>query len=321
MKTQISTSILTLGDYANREIRRSLKKCIKHKKQVLKDSDTEPLHQMRIGFRRLRTAISVFDRVLQLPEEASARRIRKTVNVLGAVRDLDVLQQELVTRYRPNLSGKEGKRLDSVLDRLKKQRVQDFRQLEKALKGDRFDRLVRSLQNWLDRPAHKAMAVLPVRDALPDLLLPLLAQLFLHPGWWVGTTQGSELNGGSVANVIGMLQQIDRESASLHDLRKQVKRVRYQTEVFVDCYDEAYTTQTREFKHIQGLLGQMQDQAVLREFLEKQLECDIARALPTVAEQMRLEQWQLWQEWQPIRYRYLDAEFRQSVRLLVLNPA
>ena len=320
MVSQVIARKLTLGDYAEGAIGRSLKKCLKHKKQVLKDSDREPLHQMRIGFRRLRTVISVFDRVLELPEDASERKIRKTVDVLGAVRDLDVLQAELATRYRSNLSGKEGKCLDSVLDTLKKQRVKDFHHLEKALKGDRFDRLIGCLQDWLARPASKAMAILPIRDALPDLLGPTISQLFLHPGWWVGTTRGNELNDASAAHVIGMLQQIDRESTSLHDLRKQVKRVRYQTEVFLDCYDETYARQTREFKQIQGLLGQMQDQAVLREFLAKVLNCDVARILPTVAAQMRLEQWQLWQEWQPIRDRYLDADFRQSVRLLVLNP-
>ncbi|MDY6938318.1 MAG: CHAD domain-containing protein [Cyanobacteriota bacterium] len=320
MISEVSTQALTLGDYAERAIGRSLKKCLKHQKQVLKDNDPEPLHQMRIGFRRLRTAIAVFDRVLELPEAASDRNIRKTINILGTVRDLDVLGEELVSRYRPNLTGKEGKRLEKVLDRLRKQRVKDFEQLNKTLKGDRFAQLHRSLQNWLDRPVFKAMAVLPMREALPDLLAPLVAELFLHPGWWVGATRGDEFSNGSSANILGMLQQIDRESTELHSLRKQVKRVRYQTEVFVDCYDEAYASQIQEFKQIQGLLGQMQDRAVLQEFLAKELECDVAQVLPTVAEQMRLEQWQLWQQWQPIRDRYLDAQFRQSVRLLVLNP-
>jgi len=50
----------TLGDSAKLAIEQHYQKILKHEAQVLKDKDPEDLHQMRVGMRRLRTAIVGF---------------------------------------------------------------------------------------------------------------------------------------------------------------------------------------------------------------------------------------------------------------------
>ena len=47
----------TLGHYAYRIIQKNFKKIVKYEKAVSDDTDPEPLHQMRVGMRRLRSAL------------------------------------------------------------------------------------------------------------------------------------------------------------------------------------------------------------------------------------------------------------------------
>ncbi len=63
MTLAVKTPIKSLKDYAYQAIQQHLKKTLKWEKPVKKDEDPEALHQMRVGMRRLRTAISRFDLV------------------------------------------------------------------------------------------------------------------------------------------------------------------------------------------------------------------------------------------------------------------
>ena len=74
-------------------------KIIKHKVDVLKDQDPENLYQMRVGMRRLRSAISGFAIALDLPQTVSDRKIAKIGRSLGKLRDLDVLLAALSDDY------------------------------------------------------------------------------------------------------------------------------------------------------------------------------------------------------------------------------
>ena len=64
---------------------------------------------------------------------------------------------------------------------------------------------------------------------------------------------------------------LNQQGSDLHDLRKQIKHVRYQTEFFLDFFSRAYKTQTEEFHTLQDVLGELQDSAVLSQFLAQVL--------------------------------------------------
>jgi CHAD domain-containing protein len=103
MKAKPFNLSIPLGEYGYQVICRNFQRFVEQEKDVLKDKDPEPLHQMRVGMRRLRTAIQVFSPAIALPEAVSHAAIGKIAKRLGATRDLDVLEQSLINRYQSAL--------------------------------------------------------------------------------------------------------------------------------------------------------------------------------------------------------------------------
>lgn len=311
-------AIERLGDYAYQAVQKHFKKSTKPEAEVLADADPEPLHQMRVGMRRLRTALMVFERAIDLPKAVRESRIKKFAQTLGAVRDIDVMQAKLVERYRPDLDRKEQKQLDKLLDDMKKQRKQAFADVEAMLKGKRYADFKQEFQAWFDAPEFFAIAALPIRSAVSDLLLPLISDLLLHPGWLVGA-ELEQAESNSSVDEKAIATQLKEQSESLHDLRKQIKRVRYQTEFFTEFYGAEFALQVNDFQNIQEVLGQIQDYSILKDFLSDAMHSNWHKDLPILAQRLGHEQTSLWRTWQPIQQRYLNSEFRSRLRSSVLQ--
>lgn len=311
----------TFGECAYQAIQKHFKKSVKHETEVLQDKDPEPLHQMRVGMRRLRSAVGVFISALDLPKAGEIKRIGKIASCLGNVRDLDVLGAALTSRYRDNLHGKERKRFDAILKNLAKQRIHDFQQLEQMLSSPLYEKFKEAFTTWLDEPSYKAIANLPVGEVLPDLMSPLISEMLLHPGWLVGATieNGKIIVAEDITPEI-VNEYLEVESDKLHELRKQMKRVRYQSEFFVDFYPPSYSDRVQNFKKIQEILGELQDRWVLREFLTFEVGGNLTESLPTLAQQLKDECFKLWQDWEPIRQHYFNPEIRQSLRREIMTP-
>ncbi len=105
-------------------------------------------------------------------------------------------------------------------------------------------------------------------------------------------------------------QQLDQCGEQLHDLRKQIKTIRYQTEFFRSLYGIHYAAQIRELRTLQGILGQLRDQLVVSEFLAKELGLEWSEKLPTVYEAFQSSRLELWQQWQPLQEKYLGLHER-----------
>jgi len=321
MKHQPLDLSIKLGEYSYQIIQQNFQRIIEQEKAIFEDKDPEPLHQMRVGMRRLRTAIQVFGSAIVLPKAVSNPSIGKTAKSLGETRDLDVLQQELISRYQPLLDNTELLKFEKVLKRLQKKRDRSFLDLQKTLNGKSYYDLKQGIQSWLDQPRRTMIGDLVVREVLPDLLLPLICQLFLHRGWLVGTTiQSEKVTVVAIENSEELHQQLKKFVNDLHDLRKQMKGIRYQAELFSGFYEASYLERIEEFKAIQEILGQLHDREVLRQFLESTLNADLAKVLPTVNQAMQQEQIAFWQIWQPIQQHYLSLDFRQSLRSLLSTP-
>ena len=311
----------TLGDWASLAIKKHFQKVIKHEADVLKDRNPEDLHQMRVGMRRLRSAITGFAPALDLPKPALEKKIGKIARRLGTLRDLDVLREALENHYKPALPSKEQKSLETALVHLDKQRRQTFEQVKETLEHDRYQSLKQSLKKWLKQPSYQEIAQMPIQELLPDLLLPEVSKLLLHPGWLVGT----EVKKGEI-DILKKLepemvkQQLATQGPALHSLRKETKRIRYQMEVFSDFYGESYNAYLQDVKAIQEILGQMQDGFVLEEFLTDVLQSEIKSVLPTLASQFQQTSYQAWQQWQPLQQRYLNLETRKGFHLAILQP-
>lgn len=322
-KTSKLDAQLSLGEVAYRAIQKHVKKSTKYQNGVLADQDPENLHQMRVGMRRLRTAIDVFGPAITLPEAARRSNITSIAKQLGKVRDLDVLQlwfQHYLSIANTNTG--EAKQIERVLGRLNKRRQKRFSQLPKLFKSKTYRQFVAAYEGWLKKPQFQAIAGMPVLDVVPDLLLPLLSQLFLHPGWMVAT----ETLEGRIYPMVGMsMEALDQvfiqEGTDLHDLRKEMKRVRYQTEFFIPFFGKTYQSQTQGFKSLQELLGLFQDEAVLSEFLVEELGKSWPDQLPSLAKLLQEERFRNWKKWQAQQLRYLDPKFRRTLSRRVMSPS
>lgn len=320
-----------LGGYAYQIIRQQSKRIAKLRSQVLADTDPEPLHQMRIGTRRLRSALALFADVIEVDSltqdesseastpDSSAKAVGKLTKALGKVRDLDVMQawfEQTLTAHKGTVSQKDGiagdlskqekKVIKAILKKLKKRRKKQFSRLEKTLSRKTYKKLTRRFKQWIKHPVFSSAARQSAsREAAVRIITPL-TELLQHPGWLVATRkQGKQVIPISNITLPKLNQTFDQEGAKLHDLRKQVKNIRYQMEFFRGLYDLTYAAQVREFRNLQSILGQLQDQIVVAQFLTDELGPEWVQQLPTIAAAFQASRLDLWQQWQPYQRKYL----------------
>ncbi|MEG5238496.1 CHAD domain-containing protein [Microcoleus sp. AT9b-C3] len=318
---KVKTTVKTLGHAAFGAIEKYFRKTVEHEAEVLKDKDPEELHQMRVGLRRLRSAVTGFAPVLNLPKEASEGKIGKVGRILGTLRDLDVMLESLQNTYYPNLPADEQKVLDKALLYLLKQRHRALKGVREVLEHKTYQSLKESIENWLDHPLYRAIEHLSIAEVLPDLLLPQVSEFFLHPAWLLGTEyEDGKVKVADDLNAEAVEQKLVAEGTILHDLRKQAKRVRYLMNLFGDFYGESYEVYVEDVKAVQECLGNIQDSEVLGEFLTDFVDRDLKKELPKLAGLLAENRYAAWQKWQVLQRRYLNSDIRQGLRLVLIHP-
>ncbi|MDR9403076.1 MAG: CHAD domain-containing protein [Halothece sp. Uz-M2-17] len=303
-------TIETFGHSAIAALEKHSQKMIKHEAGVYEDQDPEALHQMRVGMRRLRTALVGFSRATEVPKAAREKKVGKIARELGTLRDLDVLKASLENDYLSSLPASEQKDLKSIFKELGRQRQHAYKKVIKALESKDYQNLKASLKQWLEKPKLSAIAPLPITEVLPDLLLPHVSNLLLHPGWFVG--QNSDLDPATL---------LDQQGETLHSLRKAAKKCRYQMELFTHCYDEPYQQYVKEVKAIQSVLGDIHDSVVLGEFLSDCCGEAFSLDFPRLAQELTAFRQEKWQEWEQLQQYFLNPATRNNLRLTVQNPS
>jgi CHAD domain-containing protein len=151
--------------------------------------------------------------------------------------------------------------------------------------------------------------------------LPSVSELFLHPAWLVGVKlEAGEIEVPSTLNSDSVVELLNTHGDVVHSLRKQVKRVRYQMELFTDFYSSTYKDYLKDIKEIQSLLGEIQDSFVLAQFLTDNLDSKITDKLPTLANQLTQTRYHAWQKWQVFQQRYLNHQARKGFHQIILQP-
>jgi CHAD domain-containing protein len=307
MKVQSQTAqSQTLGNYAYQVIEEQFQHVSRQEKRVLADQDPEPLHQMRVSIRRLRTALQIFGPAIALPKAASPKRLRNFARVLGEVRDLDVQMASIQQDYLPHLSQSEQKLLNKAFKGLMGDREKAFAHMKAVITESIYPDLKVAYTSWLKDPQFHSIAQLSLAAALPDLVNPLLAALLLHPGWFI-----------SIEQVLGE-QVSDANSVLLHDLRKACKHARYQAEFFTPFYGEVFQDWMREVKTLQAHLGDFQDTQVFLALLSKKLGRKMH--LPELQAAIQQKQAQALSDWEPIRKKYQDQDFRYHLHEILSSP-
>jgi triphosphatase len=219
--------------------------------------DPEGVHQMRVGVRRLRSALSAFKRVLPLAQvRALSTNLRWLGAELGAARDLDVFIEEILDpllRSRPD---------DPALKRLRdaayEQRLASQDAVRGAIESRRFSRLVLEIGHWVSRAAWREQ---PLSEAAAQLFQP--AEVFAHRLLAKRHRKARRLGRG-IANA---------PLATKHELRILLKKLRYSTEFFRTLYPkEPSDRYIRRLSKLQNVLGHLNDVATAERLLDRLLD-------------------------------------------------
>jgi CHAD domain-containing protein len=232
----------TLAVAARKVVGQQLLKIRANSEGTLLDLDPEYLHDMRVGTRRLRSALRVFGPALGTRRAESLRlELGWLARLLGEVRDLDV--------FIAGLHGQaarlgEAKRIAETLEReLVARRAPALEALQVALRGRRYEALLR-------RVAALAASTVPKRPGGPAALTAAeSAPPFLAKAHKRVVKQGR-------------LAVPSGEAPALHRLRILFKRLRYASEFFAPAVGERLDPLIKAMVRFQDCLGEHQDAVV-----------------------------------------------------------
>ena len=227
---------------------------------VLRDIDTEFLHDLRVAVRRTRSAIKLLGDVLPDAEKYAAE-FKWLGDLTTPTRDLDVHLLGF-DEMAGLLVAASPADLEPFRAFLARSRAREFRRLSAGVRSARF----RALTD------HWRKALLEVRDAgrprkgitAGDLALAQTGRTFRRVA-----AQGGAITPASAPE-------------SLHNLRKRCKELRYVLEFFAPLYDPlAYRKTIGDLKQLQDCLGEFQDSEVQRHEIGALAEAMLAeRAAP-----------------------------------------
>jgi inorganic triphosphatase YgiF len=224
---------------------------------ALRKGDAEAVHQMRIGLRRLRAAMSLFKDIVAGPQtEAVKAELKWLTGELGPARELEVFVKRVVRDAErakaPSRQSTKRSGLGFVAKDIRKRRAQACRRAQSAVASPRFRRLLLEAAAWIEAGDWK-------RDA-DDLKRALRAR----------TVPGAAAD--ELARRRKKIREQGKKLATLdarhrHKLRIKAKKLRYATEFFAGVFAGKKQSRRRSkfvarLKAMQDALGDLTDIAV-----------------------------------------------------------
>lgn len=219
--------------------------------------DTECLHQMRVGLRRLRAALGLFKNQVQLPAGVQ-KDLDWLAALLGKARDWDVFIGSTLERVG-GAGWNEGR--TALRDSANPHAAAAHKAVQRALHAQRYARLMASLSRWIaDRQWRQP------RDGVQPGKLERNVRQGMRP--LLEKTQ---------RRLHKKLRQADQtDAASLHQVRIAAKKSRYAMEFFQPLLPaKRVKKQVRRLTALQDVLGSLNDLAIAGELLA-QLDLDAA---------------------------------------------
>jgi CHAD domain-containing protein len=227
---------------------------------VLKDIDTEFLHDLRVSVRRTRSALKLFgdaiDGLTKAELEFFAAEFKWVGDLTTPTRDLDVHLLDFEDTAR-GLAAAKPDDLEPFRAYLEQRRRREFRTLSRGLRSARFTALTQEWRARLDKIQQDS--VMPTRVGRTRS-----GELYKVPGGTAGLL-AAERTRVAFARVArrGAAITADTPAEALHDLRKRCKELRYALEFFAPLHDPAgYAKVVGDLKQLQNCLGEFQDTAV-----------------------------------------------------------
>lgn len=228
-------------------------------KQVDRITSSEPMvrrdepgavHRMRVGTRRMRTALRTFGRVVDRnATRPLADELKWFAGVLGEARDAEVQLARLGAAIRglPDelVLGPVQARVTS---RFARERVEAHTRVIEAMDGERYRALRHAANRLLAEPPLTPLAAQPAADVLPKQVRRADRKV---------RRRHARIDGAT--DVAG----------ALHQTRKAAKRARYAGEAVAPALGKPAKRYAKRMEDVQDLLGVHQDAAVAREVLRE----------------------------------------------------
>ena len=218
---------------------------------VLENEDVDLLHDLRVANRRTRTALSQTRGVLPSSVMDTFRPEFKWLgDVTGPCRDLDVFLLEMNDYRHP--SKIDAGALDPLRISMREKRRLQHGLVRAALLSERFQNLIKTWGRFLDTGGEEEvwppLASSPIiKVACPRVLKAYRRML----------KRGTGI-------------EIEPQTALLHQLRIDGKKLRYLLEFFSDLYPRETTLRfIRELKQLQDILGEFNDTVVQLVLIEE----------------------------------------------------
>jgi triphosphatase len=213
--------------------------------------DPEGVHQMRVGLRRLRAAMSLFSDLLRDPQTATIKSELKWLAAeLAPARELDVLMNRVITPVKRRNTRWEG--IPSLTQELTEKREAALARAQNAVTSARFRTLSLEIAAWLEIGQWTKPQDDLVRDR-GDVPIEIFAAEQLTRRWRKVRKKGKAL------------AQLDAKSR--HKLRIQAKKLRYAVEFFASLFPDKRSSKRRNkfapaLERLQDGLGDLNDIAV-----------------------------------------------------------
>ena len=227
--------------------RACLKQIVGNEPALLK-GDADGVHQMRVGLRRLRAAMSLFAGILRdLQTAAIKTELKWLAGELAPARQLEVLMKRVVAPVKQRHARWDG--VPSLSHELAEKHKAALARAQSAVTSARFRALTLETAAWLETGAWTNPRDDLVRDR-GDIPIEVTAAEQLGRRW-----KKIRKKGKAVARL---------DARSRHRLRIQTKKVRYACEFFAGLFADKRALKRRRkllpaLEHLQDALGDLND--------------------------------------------------------------
>jgi CHAD domain-containing protein len=228
-------------------------KLLQHEEGSRSGADVEDVHDMRVAIRRMRSLFRLLAPYYKVKDVQPFRRgLQRLGWALGDVRDLDVLIDNL-RAFQLTLDADDQADLQETIDDLDQRRVSARDELIGVLDSKPYRRFLKAFTEFsttsIEKKSNGQIAPSQIRHLLPSMIYDRLAAVRAYED---------------------VLAEAD--SAALHALRIEFKRLRYTVSLFEDVLGSTIEEFIDELKKIQDCLGQINDAATARIRLDAVLE-------------------------------------------------
>jgi CHAD domain-containing protein len=220
---------------------------------LVRQEAPDSVHAMRVGSRRMRSALQSFRALLDRDATAGVvAELRWLAGQLGGARDTEVQEQRIgaaVAALPPELAM--GPVAAEVTRFFARRRTDASRTATEALDSDRYLALLDALDALLADPPLTPAAADPAVDVLPGLVRRAVKRADRELKAADARPPGPE------------------RDEHLHEMRKAAKRLRYAAEAATPALGKAAERLVKQVKKVQELLGEHQDSVVARGLLRE----------------------------------------------------